>query len=82
VLHAGVIEKDFSDAGAPTPWVTDAVLARVLREGVVPRPDPQHVLYHIGEPLHVSSYDCFLLVGRGSLTIYSYVEALLEMLRR
>lgn len=28
-LHAGGIEKDFQ------PWVTDAVLARVLAEGVV-----------------------------------------------
>src|SRR6266850_466382 len=44
-LHAGGIEKDF------TPWVTDAVLARVLREGVVLRPDPRKVLYQIGAPL-------------------------------
>ena len=44
-LHAGGIEKDF------TPWVTDAVLARVLREGVVLRPDPRNVLYQIGAPL-------------------------------
>ena len=44
-LHAGGIEKDFQS------WLPDAVLARVLEEGVVLRPNPQHVLYQIGYPL-------------------------------
>ena len=41
----GDIEKDF------THWVTDAVLARLLREGVVLKPHPRTVFYSIGEPL-------------------------------
>jgi hypothetical protein len=44
-LHAGGIEKDFA------PWVSDAVLARVLSEGVVLRPSLRHVLYNVGAPL-------------------------------
>jgi len=56
-LSPGHIENDF------TPSVTDAVLARVLEEGVVLRPNPQHGLYQIGEPLqcHANALNYSLL---------------------
>ena len=43
-IYAGPIEDDFQ------PWLTDAILARVLAEAVVIQP-PQCVLYSHGEPL-------------------------------
>jgi hypothetical protein len=56
-LSHGHLENDWES------WVPEAVLARVLAEGVVVRPDPRRVLYQIGIPLecHANALNYSLL---------------------